>query len=158
MQPQPHYQSQRNSIPRRMHPSPEPINVRCDPDAEQYLEQILFAVHQPHLRHYVEGLWLQPMVRARITSLVAGSLPAAQLWRAVCRVKDNPWAQVDVCDLAIAVTVMTGLRTLVYGAAEPGAGPGPFAKELDRASLQKVLVHNSTSWLFPSWIRATMDC
>lgn len=151
MQPQSHYQSQRNSIPGTMYPLSEPISERCDPDAEQYLDHILFAVHQPHLRHYVEGLWLQPMVRARITASVSGHLTAAQLWRAVCRVKDNPWAQADVHDLAIAVTVMHGLRTLVYDAAEPG--PGPFAREADRTPLQKVLVHSSTASLVaPSFV------
>lgn len=119
----------------------------ASPHAEgaPYLEHILRAVQQPHLRHYVEGLWLQPLVRVRITSPVAGQVPAASIWRAVCRVKDNPWAQADVHDLAIAVTVMTGLRTLLYGGTESQLDSSD--KESDRARLQKVLVHSSTASL-----------
>lgn len=87
---------------------------RPQTQGEIHLEAILATVNHRPLRHYVQGLWNKPNVLARITSGPHELSLAAQLWLAVRLVRDNPTVQPGERDLSVVVTVLMGMRTLVY--------------------------------------------
>lgn len=108
---------------------------RPQTQGEVHLEAILATVNHRPLRHYVQGLWNRPSVLARITSGANELSLAAQLWLAVRLVRDNPTVQPGERDLAVVVTVLMGMRTLVYPSCMPKSPLPQKEKVLVRQAL-----------------------
>lgn len=114
-----------------------PATDRNQTLGERYLEEILAMVSHPPLRHYLQGLWNEPRVLARVISDANEPSSAALLWQAVRLVRNNPAVQPAERDLGIVVTVLTGMRTLVY----PPLIPESSVSQKDEVLVRQALIN-----------------